>query len=175
MFRLLVAIVTSIAAVLPLAVVGQPAFASSAMALGVPGDPAIVNLISGEQSLLDLTNADRAFNGVAPLEFDPQMLAVARERAAVQLGSQSLSHYDANGQLVFVQLLQQANLPYLLAGENLARSSIDDSSVTARIEQALMQSPLHRKNILDPTFRRVAVGLATGSDGQVTFAEIYRD
>ena len=38
-----------------------------------------------------------------------------------------------------------------------------------------MRSPTHRKNILERTFRRVAIGAATDSSGQITFAEVYRD
>jgi len=141
----------------------------------VPGDPAFVNLVSSEQALVDLTNADRVANGEQPLLLDIQTLTIARERAESQLGPQSLNHYDSNGHLIFAQLLQQSGLPYGLAGENLARASEDDPNIVPRVEQALMQSPTHRKNILEPTFKRMAVGVATDSTGQITFAEIYRD
>lgn len=43
------------------------------------------------------------------------------------------------------------------AGENLARG-IDPSATPADIHQALMDSPTHRKNILDRRFNRVGVG-----------------
>ncbi len=143
--------------------------------MALPGDPAFSNLISSEQALVDLTNQDRAANGLPALELDPTMLSVARERAEQQLGSQALSHYDTNGQLIFAQLLSQADLSFELAGENLARASIDDANVTQRVEQALMQSPTHRKNILEPTFTRVAIGAAIDNTGEIAFAEVYRN
>lgn len=153
----------------------QPAQALNAGAL-LPGDPALINLIAAEQALLELTNTDRVANGLDPLQVDPETLSIARERAESQLGSQSLSHYDANGQLIFARLLNDAELPYGLAGENLARATDgSDSSVTQRVEQALMQSPLHRKNILERVFKRVAIGAAVDSNGQIAFAEVYRD
>ena len=151
-----------------------PAAASDASML-LPGDPRLVNLLSAEQALLDLTNADRVANGLDPLDVDPDTLEIARQRAESQLGSQTLSHYDASGQLVFARMLGDANLGYRLAGENLARTSSSDPSVVQRVEQALMQSPTHRKNILERTFRRVAIGAAMDSAGQLTFAEVYRD
>ncbi len=43
------------------------------------------------------------------------------------------------------------------AGENLARG-IDPSATPADIHKALMESPTHRKNILDRRFNRVGVG-----------------
>jgi uncharacterized protein YkwD len=141
----------------------------------LPGDPRVMNLLAAEQSLVDLTNADRVANGVEPLQTDPDTLEIARQRAESQLGTQSLSHYDADGQLIFSRLLGDAKLGYQLAGENLARAGATDGGVVQRIEQALMQSPTHRKNILEPTFKRVAIGAATNSAGQIAFAEVYRD
>ncbi len=141
----------------------------------LPGDPAVINLISAEQAMLDLTNADRVANGLEPLQLDQDALPVARERAEDQLGMATLSHYDANGELVFARLLVDAQLSYQMAGENLARGSGNDAGVAGRIEQALMQSPTHRRNILNPGYRRVAIGAATDGQGQITFAELYRD
>ncbi len=175
MFRSGLGAFLGLAAIVAVTLFGRlPAFAAEA-SMVVPGDPALIHLISVEHTLLELTNADRVANGLDPLDFDPDTLAIARERAESQLQIPHLSHYDANGQLIFARLLNDASLAYGLAGENLARAASDDSTVTQRIEQALMQSPTHRKNILERTFKRIAIGAATNSDGQITFAEVYRD
>jgi uncharacterized protein YkwD len=129
---------------------------------------------SAELQLLDLTNRDRLENGLAPLTLDPPTLNIARERATTQLSLSSLSHYDPAGQLAFVQLLDESGVDYSLAGENLARSSALDSGVTERVEDALMRSPTHRKNILEQTFTRVSIGAATDEQGRITFAELFR-
>ena len=129
---------------------------------------------TAELALLDLTNRDRLQNGLAPLSLDPSTLSIARDRAATQLGLPSLSHYDSAGQLAFVNLLDQSGVDYSLAGENLARSSDVDSGVTERVEDALMRSPTHRKNILEQTFTRVSIGAATDEQGRISFAEIFR-
>jgi uncharacterized protein YkwD len=164
------------AAAMSLTFAWQPAAASViAVGLQLPGDPAVGMLLSAEQALLVLTNADRAANGLAPLEFDPDTLQIARQRAATQIDAPSLSHYNADGDLVFVQLLASAQLRYELAGENLARAYDNDPAVTERVEQALMGSPTHRKNILEHTFNRIAIGAATDGTGQITFAEVYRN
>jgi uncharacterized protein YkwD len=129
---------------------------------------------TAELQLLDLTNRDRLQNGLAPLTLDPSTLSIARERAATQLSLPSLSHYDPAGQLAFAKLLDQSGVDYSLAGENLARSSAMDSDVTERVEDALMHSPTHRKNILEQTFTQVSIGAATDANGRITFAEIFR-
>jgi uncharacterized protein YkwD len=154
----------------------QSAIAMDASAAAGPTDTSFILLVNDEQSLIDLTNADRAANGVDPVKWDAETLPIARARAEQQLGSQSLSHYDGDGQLVFAELLGQASLAYHLAGENLARASASDASITSRVEQALMQSPTHRKNILEQRFHRLAIGAATDTTtGQIAFAEVYRD
>jgi uncharacterized protein YkwD len=124
-------------------------------------------------ALLDLANASRLTSGLRPLEFDPALLAIARTRAAAQLTSAPASHYDAQGQLIFVALLDDAHLDFALAGENLALltdgpSAVDDAGA------ALMSSPSHRKNILEPAFTGVAVGGAVDASGRLAFAEIFR-
>ena len=136
--------------------------------------PAPLDVLTAEQQLLALTNADREQNGLPPLSVDPATLEVARTRAASQLDAPALSHYDSAGQLAFVHLLEQAGLEYSLAGENLARSSGLDQGLTERVEDALMHSPAHRKNILERTFTSVAIGAATDANGRIAFAEIFR-
>jgi uncharacterized protein YkwD len=161
------------ATALALTVAWQPA-AANTLAVQLPGDPAFAMLIPAEQALLVLTNADRAANGLAPLEFDPDTLEIARQRAASQIDMPSLSHYNSDGSLAFVNLLANAQLTYAVAGENLARAYGNDVDVTSRVEVALMASPTHRKNILDHSFNRLAVGVATDGAGQINFAEVYR-
>ena len=166
---------SALAGALSLTFAWQPAAAATDVALQLPGDPAIGTMIAAEQALLNLTNADRTANGLAPLDFDPDTLVIARQRATSQINAPSLSHYNAAGDLAFVDLMSTANVQYLLAGENLARAYDNDPAVTQRIETALMRSPLHRKNILEKTFNRVAIGAATDGNGQITFAEVYRN
>jgi uncharacterized protein YkwD len=170
-----VGIVAASAAFLATTLPAQPVAALDALA-AVPSGPSGTLLVSSEQALIDQTNADRTANGVAPLAFDPDTLSIARQRAGEQLGPQSLNHYDSSGELVFSQLLGQDHLAYGLAGENLARATSGDPNLVQRVEQALMQSPTHRKNILDATFKRLSIGAANDpATGQIAFAEIYRD
>jgi uncharacterized protein YkwD len=127
-----------------------------------------------EQALLDQTNADRARFGLSPVAFDPPALKVARLRAAAQTSDSALSHYNSLGELAFIGLLADAGVGYTLAGENLARAETASPGVVPRLAEALMNSPLHRANILEPSFNRLAVGAASGSDGGIAFAEIFR-
>jgi uncharacterized protein YkwD len=138
-------------------------------------DTRTTTLLVVEQALIELTNADRASHGLPPLDYDPDLLWIARTRANDQLKLENLSHYDADGLLAFVKLLDRAGVQYSLAGENLARSASNTPDVTQRIETALMKSPTHRKNILERAFSRIAIGAALDSStGRIAFAQIFR-
>jgi uncharacterized protein YkwD len=169
-----VATTLALLAIVATTMVARPVAAAPAQ-LTLPGDPGIVRMIAVEQALLELTNVDRGLSGLPPLDFDPETLAIARLRAAAQLGPDNLSHYDEHGLLAFVGLLDDAALKYGLAGENLARGSTGSGDdITERIEQALMKSPTHRKNILETRFARAAIGAAVDGNGRIAFAEIFR-
>jgi uncharacterized protein YkwD len=127
-----------------------------------------------ETSLLELTNADRETNGLSLVELDVTLLEIARERAASQLGQSPLSHYDATDEPPLRKLLAAAGVQYRLAGENLARWRAADPDGPQRVEQAWMRSPIHLKNILEPSFNRLAVGAATDALGRVAFAQVFR-
>jgi len=147
------------------------AAAGSADDLGYTRDTALTPT-ELETAFLALVNADRAANGLAALEYDPVLLGIARIRAAAQRGG-PLSHMDGLGQLAFVSLLADWDVPYTLAGENIARHSRNSAGVAATLEQALMNSPTHRANILEPAFQVIAIGEATEGGG-IAFAQIFR-
>jgi uncharacterized protein YkwD len=127
-----------------------------------------------EQALLEQTNADRVANGLQPLVADPDMLVVARTRAVAQVPLPRLSHYDAAGRAAVADLLAAAGARYRLAGENLARVPGDPQTAPARAAAALLDSPAHRANILEPAFDRLAVGATIDGQGRVVFAQIFR-
>jgi uncharacterized protein YkwD len=165
-------VVTASLAIAAVTLLGHSEAASAAFP--VPGDLAIIQMVAAEQALMDLTNADRVSNGLSPLEFDPETLEIARTRAQAQLGPGNLSHYDSEGFLAFVKLLDAAKVEYSFAGENLARNGTAQGDAIVRIQQSLMKSPTHRKNILDERFARVAIGAAQDATGRIAFAEIFR-
>ena len=63
----------------------------------------------------------------------------------------------------------------MLAGENLARLYGPDDATVSRAEDALMRSPTHRANILEPSFNRMAIGASLDGNGRIIFAQIFRN
>ena len=134
--------------------------------------PTIPNLL--ELGLYELVNSERGRAGLPALQLDPELLTVARTRAAAQDGRPLLSHYDPDGGVAMSRLLADSGLEFQLAGENLARVQGPAANAPERAEQALMSSPSHRANILDPTFDQIAVGSTLDSNGRIVFAQIFR-
>lgn len=146
---------------------GEPPPLQAALQLPALGTPL-------EAALFERVNADRLNAGLQPVQPDPALLPIARTRAAAQLSAPQLSHYDGSGKLAFVELIERAGLRYSLAGENLARLHAPEAAAAEQAEQALMDSPTHRANILGPTFNRMAVGAATDASGRIAFAQVFR-
>lgn len=132
-------------------------------------------MVAPELALIDETNRDRAAVGLRRLAPDPELIALARTRASAQVGRSTLSHLDDGGALAFLSLIQRAGLRHQVAGENLVRLPGPVGTAPPRAERALMSSPTHRANILDPRYGRLAIGMADDRDGRVIFAQLFRD
>ena len=81
--------------------------------------------------------------------------------------------HDIGGYQVF-QVLRDQGVPYRVAGENLAYNYYGADETAARAEVALMNSPAHRANILEPSYDHLAIGAAEDASGRIVYAEIYR-
>ena len=132
-------------------------------------------MVAPELALIDETNRDRIAAGLGRLVADPELVPLARARAGAQVARPALSHLDDGGALAFLSLIQRAGLRHQVAGENLVRLPGPVGTAPPRAERALMASPTHRANILDPRYGRLAIGMADDRDGRVIFAQLFRD
>ena len=98
-----------------------------------------------EANHVQMVNAFRTSNGVAELDWDDTLYDKAREWSQHMADQGRLSHSD---------LKAGAPAGWHILGENVAYNS----SLTAAME-ALENSPVHRANLLNPEFTRVAVGI----------------
>jgi uncharacterized protein YkwD len=125
-----------------------------------------------ELALFEHANADRTSVGLAPVDYDELLVEIARTRAAAQLGQGGLSHHDGSS-IALVSLLAEWGVDYNMVGENLAEWPMDDPSAAEGVQLAFMESPSHRGNILEPTFNRLAVGIAADDSGRVAIAQVF--
>lgn len=109
-----------------------------------------------EKRMLDLVNAERAKNGLAPLVLNMKVTEVARVKAKDMIDNKYFSHNSPVYGSPF-EMLRSFGVNYRTAGENLAGNSSVDSAHTS-----LMNSPGHRANILNGNFKEVGIGIVNG-------------
>lgn len=106
--------------------------------------------------LLDLMNAARLHEGLARLEPDPDLEAVALTRAENLVAGGYFDHYGPDGESAFSELAARG-IRYRLAGENLARNNYPEARTVQAAFDGLMASAGHRANILEARFSSVGV------------------
>jgi hypothetical protein len=107
--------------------------------------------------LVDLANNDRSGEKLGGLTVSPVLTAAAQAKADDMAAKGYFAHTSPDGKSSWYWF-QQAGYTFLYAGENLAVDFSDSSDV----EQAWMNSPAHRANILDAHFTQVGIATAQG-------------
>lgn len=99
-----------------------------------------------EQELLELANQRRREAGAPALRLDTILSNAARAHARLMVDRQQLSH-QFDGEPLLMPRLLETGLRLDHVGENVAFNSTVEKAF-----DALMQSPPHRRNLLDPSF-----------------------
>ncbi len=122
---------------------------------------AVPNRDADVNSMLASLNARRTAQGLAPLQLEPQLCAIAYEHASDMVARSYFDHFTPEGVSPFGRM-DRARYHYGYAGENLA---LDQSATAA--ELALWGSPEHRRNILEPHYARVGIAAVESRDGEI--------
>jgi len=122
-----------------------------------------------ERQDLYLLNKEREKDGLELLVADDELKTVARAHATDMWERKYFSHYNFEGQDVGDRL-DKFSVKYTLAGENLALAPTVETAHTG-----LMGSVGHRKNILDPEFRRVGIGVIDNGIYGKMFVQVFTD
>lgn len=134
---------------------------------GIPGAPDNLNPSPAqlEDILLFIVNQERSLQGLNRLQPHPGLRALAQRHSCKMAMEKSLSH-DFPGYDPLEKRMMNSGLTFLKVAENVARCS--DSSMRL-VHQALMDSPGHRDNILDPSYQSIGLGVTlVGRDLYIT-------
>lgn len=112
-----------------------------------------------EARLYQSANHERRLNGLPLLTLSADLVPVARHHSAVMAQSRQVRHNE--------RLAEQVGGWARLA-ENVGMGPSAET-----IHAALMASPGHRRNILDPAFSEVGVGVVDSGDG-VWVTQVFR-
>lgn len=122
-----------------------------------------------ESRMLELVNAERAKVGVRALKLDTRLRTVARIHSEDMFRRNYFSHYSPEEKDIGDRL-DEDGVKYSFAGENLAYAP--DVEIAHR---GLMDSDGHRKNILEPQFGRVGIGVQTAGPQGTMFTQVFAD
>ncbi len=135
-------------------VVASPPKASIAPTPVITG-PSPSGTTQEEQALLSLINKARADAGLKALQFDMQLVKVARLKAQDMVDKNYFSHDSPTYGSPF-DMMRQFGVSFKYAGENIAGNSTIEGAF-----KAWMNSPGHKANILKAEFNFNGIGIVS--------------
>lgn len=124
-------------------------------------------LTDEEQKMLELVNKERERAGLSPLVADQSLTRLARLKSRDMIEKDYFSHTSPTYGTPF-DMMKEAGVKYMTAGENLA----GDSTVE-RAHTGLMNSEGHRRNILNPSFKKIGIGIIEGGPYGLMFTQMF--
>ena len=120
-----------------------------------------------ERVMFSLVNEERAKFGVKVLVWDENLAKVGRNHSKDMFVRGYFSHFSLEGKDLGNRL-DEAGIDYLAAGENLALAP-----TVSRAHTGLINSPGHRRNILDPSFGKIGIGVVDGGVYGKMFTQVF--
>ena len=112
-----------------------------------------------EKKVVELTNAERAKQGLAPLTLNTELSKVARTKSEDMKNKNYFDHTSPTYGSPF-DMMKSFGISYQAAGENIAMGQ----KTPEQVVQAWMDSPGHRANIMNSSFTQIGVGyVASGN------------
>lgn len=139
-------------------------------------------LSSDEQEFITRINAERTSRGLNALAVDSFLVQTARAHSREMCDLNYFSHHSPTSgltspmdrYLVGLKALGTNSPDYLLVGENIFYCSIFSNVYNAEYgHRALMDSPGHRANILDPRFTKVGLGVYHNARGEFWVTQMF--
>lgn len=120
-------------------------------------DSGTANMSAFQSQVVDLVNQERSKAGLSGLTVDTLLTKVATEKARDMDVNNYFSHTSPTYGSPF-DMMRQFGVTYSYAGENIASGQRTPQEVM----NAWMNSPGHRANILNGSFKEIGVGYVNG-------------
>ena len=170
----------------PVQMASAAGFTKSRVAWDFPALPAPSDsqdsLSVDEQEFVVRINAERVSRGLNALVVDPFLVQTARDHSREMCDLNYFSHHSPTAGLVSpmdryltgMKELGNSSPDYLLIGENIFYCSISNNVYNTEYgHRALMASPGHRANILEPRFTKVGLGVYHNARGEFWVTQMF--
>lgn len=121
-----------------------------------------------EAEVVKLVNIERQKEGLAPLVADSLLSSVARKKSQDMATNNYFSHTSPTYGSPF-DMMKSFGVKYNTAGENIARGQLTAQSVM----NGWMNSSGHRANIMNPSFKKIGVGMYESSNGRKYWTQMF--
>ena len=127
-----------------------------------------------EEEVFRAVNQARVEKGLTPLQENPQLQQIARRHSEDMVTRHFFGHLNPDGQDVVDRLRAQGVKDFTAAGENIfnGKKVADPAQGTVR---EWLNSPGHRKNLLNPRYTAGGVGISQGEKDAIYVTQVYME
>lgn len=164
------------AAALASALLAAPSAAQAAQAApcaGADTAPSAANLPAMRHATLCLLNVERTSRGLAALRADGQLRKVAQSYSGQMVTHRFFAHVGNDGSTLASRILGKTKYVARAASWSLGENLYWGSGALATPQQSVtgwMNSPGHRRNVLNRKFRDIGIGITIGAPEDVSGA-----
>lgn len=120
------------------------------------------------ERVLELVNEERAKEGARPLTLDEDLCAVAAMHSEDMIARNFFSHENPDGASPFDRM-KAYGISYRAAAENIAAGQ----TTPEQVMDSWMNSPGHRKNILNTAYGKIGIGIALGGEYRIYWTQCF--
>lgn len=124
-------------------------------------------LTADASRILQLCNAERAKVGAKPLKANTDLTKLANMKSQDIVQKNYFSHQSPTYGSPF-DMMKTYGISYMYAGENLAINQSADGA-----HQAWMNSEGHKRNILNPDFTEIGIGIYSKGNGSFAYTQMF--
>lgn len=127
-----------------------------------------------EEEAFRVVNEQRREQGLEPLEWDAEMLYLARQHSESMANFNFFSHTGRDGKTVDERADSAGVRDWRSIGENIAYNSGVKNKVEFAV-QSWLQSSSHKNNLLSRKWTRTGIGVAQTPDGKFYITQVFRN
>jgi uncharacterized YkwD family protein len=120
-----------------------------------------------EMRVLELTNHARASQGLKPFRYNWELTRMARHKSEDMRDRGYFSHQSPTYGSPF-DMMKAYRIPFKSAGENIAAGQLSPEEVV----KSWLNSPGHRRNIMNPGFSEIGCGVSFGGSMRVYCTQV---
>jgi uncharacterized protein YkwD len=132
----------------------------------------VVNAKAVESAAFDRLNQKRAASGLSPLAWSEDLATIARTHSRNMADFKFFSHRGRDNKMVSDRADDIGLKKWQAIGENIAFNRGYQDPVERAVELWL-DSPAHRRNLMNDEWRESAVGVAITEDGSYYFTQVF--